>query len=98
MYRAGIENVFYCDTDSIVLYDQGLKRIKDMCGKKLGQFDDQFPKGEVILEAEFLSAKCYYLIVKGEEEVYDYVKFKGIKKPTVRDLKLIREMGSLWIY
>jgi len=70
--KAGIENVFYTDTDSLIVNEQGYERLRDMLDNyKLG-----YLKCEGVSEdVEIRNAKDYTF---GEE-----VKRKGVKKNAV---------------
>ncbi len=70
--KAGMENVFYCDTDSLIVNEVGYERLKDMLDDyKLG-----YLKCEGVSEnVEIRNAKDYTF---GEE-----VKRKGVKKDAV---------------
>ena len=70
--KAGLENVFYCDTDSLIVNEEGYERLRDMLDDyKLG-----YLKCEGVSEfVEIRNAKDYTF---GEE-----VKRKGVKKDAV---------------
>jgi len=70
--KAGIENVFYCDTDSLIVNERGYERLRDLINEyKLG-----YLKVEGVSEfVEIRNAKDYTF---GEE-----VKRKGVKKDAV---------------
>ncbi len=68
MQRAGLENVYYVDTDALMVNDQGLERLQDEIGSGLGQLKVKWSSPGVWIHG----AKEY--TVNGE-----YV-FRGISK------------------
>lgn len=74
----------YCDTDSIVFRKKDLHNLeeKGLIGKTLGKFAREYEAD--ILQADFLAAKCYYMITNSNEEKKKrIIKFKGVKSPTL---------------
>lgn len=88
MHTIGSENVYYCDTDSIVFNKNFEHKISHTYGKDLGMFEVQH-KGFKFLKCDFISAKCYYFLIEDERDhtVHEIVKFKGISNPTIIQLK-----------
>lgn len=95
------EHVFYCDTDSIVFHRSRLPFISHPIGGQLGQFEDQFPDQDIIA-ADFIAPKAYYCVLAEKEgrpghpkgERTEYLRFKGVRKPTIAMLREIRLTGS----
>ena len=70
--KAGLENVFYCDTDSLIVNEEGYERLRDYLDDyKLGYLKCEGVAEEVVIR----NAKDYTF---GEE-----VKRKGVKKDAV---------------
>jgi len=70
--EAGLENVFYCDTDSLIVNEEGYERLRDYLDDyKLGYLKCEGVAEEVVIR----NAKDYTF---GEE-----VKRKGVKKDAV---------------
>lgn len=81
---AGINNVYYCDTDSIIVNTRGLENLKNYIGKELGLLKVE---GEAD-HAVFFAPKDY---IFGEE-----TKLKGVKS-TSRQLAHNRYLIEIWL-
>ena len=79
IYEIGPENVFYCDTDSVV-FRGNEDLIKSVAiGDNHGMIADALG-GAKITEGYFISPKCYGLRLDKKYEGSDeYVRFKGVK-------------------
>lgn len=53
-------------------------------------------KGSIIKEGYFAAAKCYGLILdKAYDNKLEYVRFKGVKFPTVEMVKELKRSGKV---
>lgn len=90
--KVGVKDVFYCDTDSVVLRVCARNRITNI-GKEVGCIADAL-KGSIIDEGYFAAAKCYGLkLNKPYDDKLEYVRFKGVKDPTVEMVKELKRTG-----
>ncbi len=76
--KAGWDNVFYFDTDGLIVNEKGFERLKDMVGNEIGKLKIE-EKGSNI---EIIAPKFYIIGNK--------IKFAGIPKDAVIDKDYIR--------
>lgn len=77
IYKLGIKNVFYCDTDSVVFESNGDYSNLNI-GSKLGCWKDEYPSSRIILYVS-IAPKVYSLLLSEGEKIIEVVKFKGMK-------------------
>lgn len=70
MQKAGLENVWYCDTDSIIT------STKMETGEGLGELKLEYE----VLEGVFLQPKAYAMKIKDKDGIKEVVKVKGMKE------------------
>ncbi len=74
----GIENVMYCDTDSLIF--KGPSGVIEE-GDGLGQWKNEIKAGERLIGCVALGNKEYCLLfMRANGSIYEKVRFKGIKK------------------
>lgn len=73
---AGKENVLYCDTDSLFVNEEGLRRLQNYTGDDLGEL-----KLDKYFESIYIYNLKHYEGIVNNEEI---VKLKGVKKNAIR--------------
>ncbi|EFP11728.1 hypothetical protein CRE_05298 [Caenorhabditis remanei] len=80
MEKAGIENMIYCDTDSVIYKENvGENKLESMRGEQLGFLTDEIPAGRKLKEVVVMAPKMYALRMEDEQGASTYsVKAKGV--------------------
>lgn len=80
MEKAGIENMIYCDTDSVIYKENvGENKLESMRGEQLGFLTDEIPAGRKLKEVVVMAPKMYALRMEDQQGTSSYsVKAKGV--------------------
>ncbi|EFP06186.1 hypothetical protein CRE_07890 [Caenorhabditis remanei] len=78
--RVGIENMIYCDTDSVIFKQKkDSDPLGNLKGDNLGYLTNEIPPGNELVEAVAMAPKVYALKIRDKNGNYSYtVKAKGM--------------------
>jgi len=89
MIQVGVENMVYCDTDSIIfLYDRILGELTDI---GLGKWTNEYPMHHIV-QFYGLAPKLYSLMLKDkshEKEPYEVFRAKGVQLTLENQTKMV---------